>query len=304
MKVSGSNIEGTASYAVTASFAENAGGGGGTLYTFANLDDFSSGSFTDGDYIRIADLDQYLLYLSGSFRNINNLDIYYTASRAPYSQIWLDASDESTVILDANNFVTQVINKGNPDITFTQTTQANRPFYLYSIRNGLNVFKFDGSNDRLEIGNLMGVASPASFSVYVVYQSSQSANSAYFYDIQTTRNIFAHLCNQPGGFQGYYDGTWHFSGSLPHFGWQLAEAYHSSSIEIIWNGNKSILNVTSSTAVGWASGSAATIGSRYDGLAGTFINGMIGEIRIYTRSLTAEERIDERNELNNKWNLF
>lgn len=66
---------------------------------------------------------------------------------------WLDATDSSTVVRDANNNVSQWTDKTGNNRNFTQGTAAQQPQYVEGAIGGLNAVSFDGAkhpdNDRL-----------------------------------------------------------------------------------------------------------------------------------------------------------
>lgn len=64
------------------------------------------------------------------------------------TQLWLDAADSSSITL-VSGAVSQWNDKSGNGRHVTQGTAANRPAYPAAVLNGLNVVRFDGSNDKL-----------------------------------------------------------------------------------------------------------------------------------------------------------
>jgi hypothetical protein len=76
-------------------------------------------------------------------------------------QLWLDASDASTLydattggsLVAADGAVKRWEDKSGNNRHATQSTDANRPVRKTAVQNGLDVLRFDGSNDFLSIGS-------------------------------------------------------------------------------------------------------------------------------------------------------
>jgi hypothetical protein len=88
------------------------------------------------------------------------------ATSAPFTpldlaslQIWLDASDATTIFEDtggtdaaeADDLVARLSDKSGNGRHFTQSTSGHRPTYKTAVQNGLSVVRFDGVNDWLDL---------------------------------------------------------------------------------------------------------------------------------------------------------
>lgn len=83
-------------------------------------------------------------------------------------ELWLDASDSSTVTLDGSGNYELINNKGSIGGSMGQTSVSARPGV--GSLNGLDVMTFDGSNDRMNgSSELLGIArNVGAFSIFVV----------------------------------------------------------------------------------------------------------------------------------------
>lgn len=78
-------------------------------------------------------------------------------------QLWLDATDSSTVTTVSGN-VSEWRDKSGLGRSFAQTTANNRPALEANVFGSLSALKFDGANDSLaSIGNSGAFVSPCSF---------------------------------------------------------------------------------------------------------------------------------------------
>jgi hypothetical protein len=85
--------------------------------------------------------------------------------------LWIDFSDSGTVSLSGSD-ITQVTDKSGNGRTFTQGTGANRPTYESAVQNGLNVARFNGTSDRLELGSSGLARNVDGVTIYVVHKWS------------------------------------------------------------------------------------------------------------------------------------
>jgi hypothetical protein len=119
-------------------------------------------------------------------------------------QLWLDASDASTLfdattggsLVAADGGVARWEDKSGNGRHATQSTSANRPARKTAIQNGLDVLRFDGSNDFLAI--------PSSTAAFKFFHSSQSTFFCVFRHTQIETAAFAFIfMNRVAGSGGY-----------------------------------------------------------------------------------------------------
>lgn len=71
-------------------------------------------------------------------------------------EVWLDASDSSTITLSGSS-VTQWNDKSGNGRNVSQGTGLNQPTLTTSVVSGLNEIDFDGTNDSLQLTNASGL---------------------------------------------------------------------------------------------------------------------------------------------------
>lgn len=102
-------------------------------------------------------------------------------------QLWLDASDSSTITLTGSR-VSGWADKSSNAHAFTQTTDANRPTVASAAMNGLDVLRWATDRDCRLFGpahsSLFGVAS--TFSIFVAYQNRVSGNRTFLSGYEPT----------------------------------------------------------------------------------------------------------------------
>lgn len=118
-------------------------------------------------------------------------------------QLWLDASDSSTLydattggsLVAADGGVARWEDKSGNGRHATQATSANRPARKTAIQGGLDVLRFDGSNDFLD-----GSSTPTTGDTRTVFIVSKSATTAGGEIIQigkwASNSTRAFLCRQ------------------------------------------------------------------------------------------------------------
>lgn len=72
--------------------------------------------------------------------------------------MWLDPSDESSVIRDGSNFVSQWTDKSGLGNSPLQGTQNDKPVWTENQQNGLPLIIFDGVNDHMDFTSFNGGA--------------------------------------------------------------------------------------------------------------------------------------------------
>lgn len=95
------------------------------------------------------------------------------------TQLWLDASDSSTITLNSGA-VSQWNDKSGNSINLFQSTPANQPTYITAGLNSLNTIRFDGINDVISSANNFPLTGNPSFSVFVLYKKSNAARGSVY----------------------------------------------------------------------------------------------------------------------------
>jgi len=94
-------------------------------------------------------------------RLLRPLDTGFNPSKFAGLQLWLDASDSSTITTDTG--VSEWRDKSATKSKFVQTTGNEQPATGTATMNGRNVILFDGSNDSLSCVTPLATSMPMSF---------------------------------------------------------------------------------------------------------------------------------------------
>lgn len=101
-------------------------------------------------------------------------------------QLWLDAADADTISIGTG--VSQWDDKSGQGNNATQTLGANQPSYQLAVQNGLNVIRFDGSNDYL-LANSLASALTGNDTPYSFLFAFSKNNSNVLGDILDATNF-------------------------------------------------------------------------------------------------------------------
>lgn len=88
--------------------------------------------------------------------------------------LWLDAADASTVTT-VSGAVSQWNDKSGNSRNASQSTAGNRPAYGTATLNGLNVIRYDATDDFLSLSNTSGLTTATAFYFFGVRRSSVAA---------------------------------------------------------------------------------------------------------------------------------
>ena len=219
--------------------------------------------------------------------------------------LWLDATD-STSYTTATG-VSEWRDKSGNGRTFSQSTGNNQPTVSANAQNGKAALTFDGTNDSF--------SGPVTFSL-------TSTHSVFVVVNPTVRKIASFLAGAVSAELIYGDGSASFSGSkFGAFGvgravygggtittgaYQVVSVVCSGStlpanLSMWTNGSGGAVSVvTSGTAPAAALTAPLTIGTS---ASSQFWNGSIGEMLIYSRSLSDTERLTVERGLGKKWGI-
>ena len=234
-------------------------------------------------------------------------------------QVWLDASDTSTITV-STNAVTQWTDKSTNAYTFTQGTGTARPTSGVTTRNSKNVITFDGGDN---------LYSTAAASTWAFLHSSTSTVFIAAKNDLTTYGVIMGTNNDTGANRGISIGQNNLAnGDISVYATSVslvtvnnvtasgligtATYYYTSIVGDISNGtaaNRSIIKVKAGTdqknnaATGTPSGSAPTY-SLQIGAAGNnagALTGAICEIIIYPSILNSTDITSVNSYLATKW---
>lgn len=219
--------------------------------------------------------------------------------------LWLDAADSSSYTVATG--VSEWRDKSGNGRTFSQSTGNNQPAVSANAQNGRTAFVFDGSNDSL--------SGPSALSV-------TSTHSVFAVVNPTVRKIAGFLAGSVNTEFTYGEGSASFSGNkFAVFG--LARAVYGGGT--ITTGAYQVVSAVcaGSTLPGdlsmWTNGTGGTVAVTTAGTApvaamtgpftvgvsaaSQFWNGAIGEVLVYSRSLSNAERVRVERALGRKWGI-
>lgn len=213
---------------------------------------------------------------------------------------WIDASDAASITVDGSNNVSQWNDKSGNGFHAGQSNSAKRPSYTGSNQiKGRNVPNFDGSNDNLITTGTMSVSQPNTTFVVFKYPSGLSTTTRYLFDGSVNRQFIIVATPTTPSQINFGAGTTVGITSLT--GIENATSYVTS----VFNGASSQVRVNGvqrSTGNPGTNGvgTALVIGA-FQSQAGSFWQGMIAEILIYSRALSGSEITTLESYLSSKW---
>jgi hypothetical protein len=276
-----------------------------TLASFTDMyiGGYGSGFSLDGSYAELliydsdlsnSDLNDVLDYLSAKW-DITTTEIgSFTPSDISNLQLWLDASDESTIFNTAGSVYRWEDKSGN-DHHLVQATGASQPTTSSRTHNSLNVIDFDGSN---HLTNTFSSTLSQPYTIFFVGESD-IVTTSYFYDgiDGSNRGGFGLDASQIDWFS--FGGAALYSGvgrdTDPHV---FGALYNATSSDNYVDGTPSDAGYKQA---GTHSLTGLTVGGRYS--LSNFMDGWIGEMLLYEGNLSTEDKNLIGNYLADKWNL-
>lgn len=242
------------------------------------------------------------------------LPMYPSVPQSLFPQLWLDASDSSTVVSSAGA-VSQWNDKSGNGYNLTQSTGSAKPITGDTTVNGRNVLRFAGGDwmrstgsTNLNVGNVtvftvFGETASTDFAgiIAALDNSSNDYTSLNAFSVSTAQNPAIYRFERNGNSQYGF-----VAGSKPStFGIYSTQAYSSGLMQSWYNGNTASSGTITGTfgiasagfLVGarWLNGGVST--------SGRSLIGSIAEIIIYPRTLNTPEMSSVHNYLKNKWGI-
>ncbi len=217
--------------------------------------------------------------------------------------LWLDAADSDTITSSSNKVSGWADKAGSNNLS--QNNSDYQPSTAADTINNLNTLSFDATNDHLSLGNAL-IGSTENFTIFAVANldvvgSNRFIVSQYSNFGHSNRTVFL-ILNQANNNISYFRGDPGFvnSGQVVSAGVAalFMSARNGNNLTIEKNGTGNSSNVSSFT-VAQLPFTIGT-GSSVQGV----LQGHVGEIIVYNRALTDEERGEVETYLNNKWALY
>jgi hypothetical protein len=219
-----------------------------------------------------------------------------------------DATSGGSLVTTDNSAVARWEDQSGNSNHATQSTSGLRPILKTSIKNGLPVIRFD--SDSMVFASSIG---GSEYSVFIVCANSdpddgsiifKTSSAATYIGIITDtgynvngRNKFI-LAGNDAGSGG--SGSLAFSGGTAGSNFIVGSCLRGASVA---NGGIAYLNNVSGINVGTISGSQTYTGLGGYG-SGLDLKGDIGEIAVYNRAVTNNERLIIESYFNEKWGVY
>lgn len=242
-------------------------------------------------------------------------------TQIPNLNLWYDASVSNSAYMQTGGgsaplngqAVSQWIDKQGFGRNANQSAGTKQPLWQSAQQNGLGTLKFDGTNDFFSLNPIAWALSLSGQTTYIVFKALATTDQMYLSSTNTS------------GFAFYNNlGFW---GAKTAGGAATSDAAISTTsyhyIGQIFDGTQTNVNVTTqnnlrlqvrfdgvqktltfSANVGTTtSGAANTLNVAADNAANNNFNGYIGEMLIWTRTLTSTEISQVEAYIKNKWGL-
>lgn len=217
--------------------------------------------------------------------------------------VWYDFSESAYLTL-VSTAITQALDRsGNGNHTSVQGTSTKRPTWAAAQKNGRSTATFDGGDTLACPSALYAVPNGANTIFMVAKRNTEAGTAVYPFNIST------------GGVQRYYlrfnsvagqvlflnaaAGSGAVTATGTNTNYQILMGRRSGTTQACAVNNGAEATNTSGTNVTDADG--AYIGSLAD--TGNYLIGGIGEILIYTKSLSTAEIAAVNNYLSKKWGI-
>jgi hypothetical protein len=253
---------------------------------------------------------------------------YVPPSSIPNLSLWYNASASSTVVngVTFQNFKTVVVN-GTAIGAWTDLSGAGHdanvnggtskePNYATPIQNGLGALLYTSANqENLDINPIAWMATLSGFSIYVLARPTVLPATQFPLTVtDTSTGMWWNGTNWSIGCTAGNHGTATVTNDTTKFHrygmiFDGSQTGNANRLKFLYDGVSQSLTFTGTIPA--ATGTPAYFyfggnnrsGGAGGALAGTYMDGYIGEIMIWTRTLTATEQINVDNYLKVKWNL-
>ncbi len=232
--------------------------------------------------------------------------------------LWLESTSDSSLIPSEASDSSPVstwydINPTNINkLVFTQSNTSYQPAYSASSINGLPSLKFDGSSDYFEISYDVNL-NPSAFTVFAVTRIIDASAYGAIFSSRVASSFSGYMFyaapTTPQAFQIWLGNgsTWGNSGTVSstislNKPTVMSATFDGSSLTLYSNGTSAgavsrALTTTSSSNFRIGAGKNESATPDY------YLNGYLGELIIFDRSLKTEERQSIEKYLSQKWGV-
>lgn len=230
----------------------------------------------------------------------------------PTLEIWYDFSDNTTITLGTGTDITSVDDKSTGSVKPANSTGGKRPKQETNYQNGLSVSYFDGDNDVFTINPITNFQSLTGCTMIIVGKFNVTGTTQTMTQLGTTNSqrndnwlSISGGKYKIGMGQGLATTTVDVDSDIHIFtsvfdGTQTGDAnrlkFRVDGIEKSLTFSQNVSGITNSDT------SVFYIGETADGTED--LDGYIGEILLYTKTLNSTEIQNTENYLKNKWNII
>ncbi len=229
----------------------------------------------------------------------------------PTLEIWYDFSDNSTITLGTGTDINSVNDKSTGTVKPANSTGGKRPKQVTNYQNNLNVSYYDGANDLFTINPITNFQSLTGNTMIIVgkFNNASATNTMTQLGTNGAQRNASWLSISGGNYKvGMGQGLATSSAADTNFhvftcvfdGTQTGD---SNRVKFRIDGIQQPLTFSQSPSTITSSDTSVFyIGETAD--ATEDLDGYIGEILLYTKSLTVEQLTNTENYLKNKWNII
>jgi hypothetical protein len=252
---------------------------------------------------------------------INDTSIFTLPTSIPGLQLWLDASDSSTLydstvggslVTTDGSAIARWQDKSGNNRHIIQATSNARPLLKTAVKNGKNVLRFDGSDDALAIASAFANTSNTTFAFIAFKHNSTTQTGASGADriLNISFNGTNNRCYAGSGsaFTSGKIGAALGRGGTDNVNTSRGIDLNSLLLAFGRNNNSNgqvFINGASAGSLTPVNGGSATtqfiqVGGAFNG----YLNGDVYEVLMYSAPLTTIERQAVEAYLNTKWGIY
>ena len=234
---------------------------------------------------------------NGANHSVSNFANDFTTSFKPSEinglELWLDASDGSS-ILHSSNDVSAWNDKSGNGLQGLQATSSKRPSVVANGQNGLSTIRFDGTDDFIQVRTLR---INQAYTIYSVAKTTAGSARDYLFDGVTTNSARSLIALRNSGTVQFWAGNWANTSITSPTGFFTLSA--------VFDNTSSLLSLNGTTVTGKNTGSYSltngiNLGTNYN-TNNDFLEGDIAEFIIVDGVASTSDRQKVEGYLAHKW---